>query len=427
MIFQPGAFGHRRLRMLSILCMGTLVSWWILQGEGRGQEALAAAAPPLGLQDCVNLGLQYQPALAAAQASLDAAQTAYQGAQNLRLAGLISKQVKIRRNQACWGITIADAGLQQAEWETRYAVTRNYFSIIHARNQQAVVDSVLDKLKGNRDNAKRIVDAGDPKSMVTQIDVDTLDLQIAFFEARRAEASVGIDRAGSALREAIGVGLDDTLTLNQQARLPDPVYQLDQRQLIAFALERRGEMVQANSAEQVTALEVDAQQRSRKLSVKTFAAGGDVHSKPIPQGVSNGEYRPGAIGLEMPVFMEGKKRDRVQRTRAYNDRAAAVVDKTEKLITLEVEASHQKWQEAIERIRRLEKTITLAKKIADNVTRRFNDKKATGEEVIKARTLEDQAQSQYNEALYNHALALAALERVTAGGYRPTYAAKRQP
>ena len=38
-----------------------------------------------------------------------------------------------------------------------------------------------------------------------------------------------------------------------------------------------------------------------------------------------------------------------------------------------------------------------------------------------ARTLDDQTQAQLNEALYHHALALAALERVTAGGFTPGY------
>jgi outer membrane protein TolC len=393
----------------------------------RGGEPVPAKAGVLSLDDCVNLGMQYQPALTAAQASLDAAEIGYQSLRNLRLIGRISKQMPIRRDQACWGITIADAGLQQAEWETRYAVTRNYFTIIHARNQQAVVDSVLEKLKQNRDNAKRMVDSGDPKSKVTQIDVDMLDYQIGLFEARRAEATVGIDRATSGLREAIGVSRDYPLVLGNHARLPDPVFKLDLNGMIALGLERRGEMIQANAAEQVTALEVSAQERSRKLKVETFAAGGDVHAKPIPQGVANGEYRPGAIGLEMPVFLVGKKWDRVERAQAFNDRAGAVVTKAQNLITLEVEAAYQKWQEADEKIRRLGKAIKLAEKLADIVTRRFNDKKASGEEVIRARTAVDQAQSQYNEALYNHALALAALERVTAGGFRPTYAAKRQP
>jgi len=46
--------------------------------------------------------------------------------------------------------------------------------------------------------------------------------------------------------------------------------------------------------------------------------------------------------------------------------------------------------------------------------------------MIRARTQADQVKALYNEALYNHALALAALERVTAGGYRPTYEARRK-
>jgi len=381
----------------------------------------------LSLQECVQLGLMYQPALTAAQASLDAAQTSYQSLQNLRLAGLISRDLPIRRQQACLGIQIAEAFLLQAEWETRYAVTRNYFSMIHARNQQAVADSVLVKLRQNRENAIRIVNAGDPKSPVTQIDVWNLDVQIKFLEARKAEATVGIERARSALREAMGVDKDFPLAPTPGARLPDPLHGLDREQLIALGLERRGEMTQASSAFQLTDLEISAQRTSRKVKVQTFTAAGDPHANPIPQGVANGEYRPGAIGLEFPPYLVGKRPDRIQRAEAFNDRAGAVITKTQNLITLEVDAAFQKWQEAILRLNSLESSSTLSKKVADNVTKRFNDKKATGEELIRARTLEDQAQSYYNEALYSHALALAALERVTAGGYRPSYAAKRQP
>ena len=57
--------------------------------------------------------------------------------------------------------------------------------------------------------------------------------------------------------------------------------------------------------------------------------------------------------------------------------------------------------------------------MAKNVEARFNDKaKASGEELIRARTQVDQANVTYNEAVYLHALGLAALERVTAGGFR---------
>jgi outer membrane protein TolC len=49
---------------------------------------------------------------------------------------------------------------------------------------------------------------------------------------------------------------------------------------------------------------------------------------------------------------------------------------------------------------------------------RFDQGATTGEDLIKARTQEDYAQAQYNEALFIHAVALATIERVTAGGYR---------
>jgi outer membrane protein TolC len=52
------------------------------------------------------------------------------------------------------------------------------------------------------------------------------------------------------------------------------------------------------------------------------------------------------------------------------------------------------------------------------VKNRFDEGKQTAEDYLRARTLQDQAQAQLNQATYEHALALAALERVTAGGYR---------
>ncbi len=102
------------------------------------------------------------------------------------------------------------------------------------------------------------------------------------------------------------------------------------------------------------------------------------------------------------------------------------MDKTQNLIVLEVEASYLKWKEALEKVKILSNVLAVAKTLAESVTKEFENKRATGEQLIKARTKEDQVKAQYNEALYNHALALAALERVTAGGYRPTYEARRK-
>jgi outer membrane protein TolC len=380
-------------------------------------ERLAAPAPKLGLEECISLALANQPALAAAQASLDAAVIGERALNNLRFGRLLAPDLPVRKEQACLGVTIASAGLQQAEWETRYAVRRTFYSVQYARMQKVVIDGAIRKIDDAHARAQKLVKLGDPEIKVTQIDVDILAVNREFFRTKQAEAGVGVDKATAALREAIGVDPYYPLEVTDEP-LPPLVKELNQRELIASALANRPELVQAATMNQVTDLEIAAQRRILfNPQTKTFAAAADIHAKPIPQGFANGDYRPGAIGPEMPVFLIGRRRDRVDRAAAFNDRAIAVVDKTENLIALEVRATLLKWLEASQNVFNLSQTPAMAQKVAENVQNRFNDGKATGEEYLRGRTLEDQARAMYNDALFQHALALAALERVTAGGY----------
>jgi outer membrane protein TolC len=411
----------RRKSSRFLVRFGVFLLSYLIWANATARADDAKQSGPLSLADCIDLGLDNQPAMAAAQASLDAAEANYEGVSKLRLFRFLSPDIPIRKKQAHLGVAIASAALGSAEWETRYAITRNFFSVIYAREQLEVVKSVVAKLQRARNKAAGLLKSGDPTIKVTKIDVDNLDINIAFYEAKQQEAEIGIKRAEAALREAMGVGRDFDLNL-ARASLPQPVKDLQLSELIDVALERRGEMAQASSVYQVTELEIAAQKRTIGPSAKTFAAAGDVHATPIPQGISNTEYRPGAIGIEMPTLLGGKKADRIQRARAFNARAAAVVDKTRNLITLEVEANYYKWQEALLKLQKLQKTLKLARDVGRSVEERLQSGNVTGEELIRAQTLEEQSRAQYNDALYMHALGLAGLERVTAGGYRPSYA-----
>jgi outer membrane protein TolC len=388
-----------------------------LQGGGQIVEKIAAPAPKLGLQECLDLGMQNQPALAAARASLAAAYSGERGVSGIRFGRLLAPDLPIRRQQACLGITIASAGLEQAEWETRYAVRRTYYSVQYARMQKAVTDSALEKIDQAHAQAKKLVKAGDPEFKVTTIDIKVLEINKEFLRTKQAEATVGVDKAIAALREAIGIGPDYPLDVAVEP-LPPLVKDLNKEELISVALSRRPELVQAATMNDVVSLEISAQQRIRfSPQAKTFASAADIHAKPIPQGVANGEYRPGAIGPEMPVYLVGRRNDRVARAADFNDRAIAVVDKTQNLIALEAAATYLKWLEAAQNVTNLSKTPEMAQEVVKDVQNRFNDGKASGEEYLRARTLEDQAKALYNDALFQHALALAALERVTAGGF----------
>jgi outer membrane protein TolC len=381
--------------------------------------APAAAPPPLTLDECLALTTNKQPALAAARASLAAAEDGRQALDNLPLfARALSRELPIRKEQACLGVTIANALLLQAEWEARYAVTRNFFSITYARMQLKLLTDVLEDLDKARKKTEKLLKAGNPDFKVTQLDLDLFDVNIDILKARQAEARVGVDRAFAALREAIGIGPDYPLDI-VHAELPPRVASLDRAALIQLALSNRGEIVQANAARTVTALEVDAQASHLfGLKVDTFGRAADIHAQPIPQGQANGEYRPGAIGLEMPNTLVGKRGDRVARASDLSQRATAVVDKAFNLVALETDSNYLKWLEARDRYDKLAGVLPKAQTLKVRSYKRLEDGNAPGAEYIQTATLVDQIQAQKNEQLYLHALALAALERVTAGGYR---------
>src|SRR5437016_1668330 len=87
---------------------------------------VAAAAPeqdaPLSLSACRAIALEKQPALAAHRASLAAAQARYRAIEHLGLTAIIAHDMPYRRKQAAISVSIAEAAVNQAEWETAYAV-----------------------------------------------------------------------------------------------------------------------------------------------------------------------------------------------------------------------------------------------------------------------------------------------------------------
>lgn len=394
-------------------------------------EPQAKAAPAevrvLSLAECVQIALEKQPALAAYRASLAAAQAQEQALQDLKLAGIISHDLPIRRKQAALGVTVAAAGLKQAEWDTIYAVTRNYFTVLFGQAQQKVAQEAVDNLRATRDTAKSIMEApeGDKKNRdqkergrrieVRQSDVDRIDTYQLLAEARKLDADRGVDRALAALREAMGVDCDFPCFL-PKGTLPLPQVEIDCCQVVDFALARRGELIQAINVAEVTALEIEAQAATCLPVSRTFASVVDVHVRPIPQEVHDGEYRPGAVGVEMPPNLVGKKHDRVARATDFDARAHAVVDKTRGLIILESKDVFLRWQQASGKIPKARDARSKANTLFTDAQKDLAEGTIAVKDQLDTIVLKVQAQVTYNEEVYRQLLALADLQRVTGGG-----------
>src|SRR5262249_45657067 len=150
-------------------------------------------------------------ALAAHRASLASANTLARGLCSLKQPPLIARSLPIRRQQACLGITIHQAGLDQAQAETVYAVTRLYFTVLFARAQKQVVDQQIKRLQFYQ----KVVKGGQRREF-TQIAVDKITLHLSLAQTQLTEATQGEKRALAALAEAIGFDSCTCFTVPEQ-------------------------------------------------------------------------------------------------------------------------------------------------------------------------------------------------------------------
>jgi outer membrane protein TolC len=385
-----------------------------------GESDRPAAPPVYGLNDCIQLALDQQPALAAQRASLASANTQAKGINSLIQPPVIGASLPIRRKQACLGVQIARAGLDQAQWETVYAVTRMYFTVLFARAQGAVVKEQITRLQFYHDRVSELVKSGATREF-TSVTVDKITMHLRLADARLIQAEQSEKRATAALAEAIGLEPGHCFVVPDD-HLPTPEVAPCCDDIVALALARRGEMVQVTTASRIVELEIGAQCKSCWPVAKTFAAAVDIHARPVPQGHANREYWPGATGLEMPTHFAGPRWARVQRAHDLSARAAAVVDKTRNLIVLETEDAYLKWQEAARKIPDARQAVDSGRRVIEAARAGLGPVAGTRvEDILTSEGDFARAQAAYNEALYEQAIELAAIQRVTAGGFDPGF------
>ncbi len=378
-------------------------------------EPAVAPAGPLDLAQLLELAWSLQPRLAAQRASLAAAEDGKRALDSLHFPATLVPEIPVRRKQAALGVRAAAAGLDSAERRTTFAVTRTYYTVVYAREQERLTRGVVDRLSTIRKAAQQQLEAG--AAGVTSADIDRALVYLRLAEARRVQATKGVRRALAALREAIGLapGALPELAL---APLTEPAARPKEPEIVAAALERRGDLIQAILFAEIVCLEVEAQSTTVHQQMQTFAAGADIHARQVPVGIHNDEYRPGAVPPEMPGLLAGPRPERIQHAQELHARAVAMANTARNLIALEAEDAYLRWEEAAEQADRAREAADAGDKLAEGLNRDFIAQlKVRMDDVINARVLASQARSQYNEYVYREILALADLERITAGGF----------
>lgn len=400
---------------------------------GQAPAADPTAPVVLDLPLSLHTAQDLQPSVRAARASLASAQTQARTLEGMGVvAWLKNHDLPVRKKQACLGVTAATGNLSAVEAETNYAVTRTYLSVQYARAQRQVAGDVSKELEFYQKQVKQAVEGKEEKDKDKDKDkvkpaprewttstVDKLTIYRRLAENKLTEAERGVEQATAGLREAIGLDPCTPVTVMDSPLSEPQKVELCREEIVSLALDRRGEVVQASALAEIACLEIDAQGKECLPGVvRTFAAAADIHAKVLPATVANGEYRPGALAPEMPVYLVGSKSDRQQRARELAQRNQAVADKTRNLVALDATNAYLKYQEALKKVEQSRDAKIAGERLAKNTRADFRaDQKVRIDDVLTNEILAAQGQSAYNEAVLLLNIALADLERATAGGF----------
>ncbi|HEX3149768.1 MAG TPA: TolC family protein [Gemmataceae bacterium] len=373
------------------------------------------------LGDALAIARQKHPQLDAMRARVSAALIGQRGVgEAKRMVGFITPEIDVRVQQSDLGIRAAMAEYAQAQFEVEYAVIHCYYRVVFVREQTRVANDLVEHLQENLESVRKIVAGKGGVKGVTKNTEDTLEVAVAQAKTRQNQAIFGIERARAALREAMG--LEPGMRVDAADEwLPEVNAELDRDTIIAHAITRRGEVTLALIGADVTRLEACAQWAKRfNMTADTFASGSDIHSRAIPAAERDPDYKPGAIGPDMPTKLVGNRQTRKDAAEAYATKAEAAAVQARSLVCLEAESAYVRWAEAARNVAVNRKGVEKSKSLVD----RERDAAGVDKNYEKALQNEITASLQrktLNDALYEQISALANLERCTAGGVKVNF------
>lgn len=362
------------------------------------------------------------PQLDALRASMNAALLKGRGLGEVnRLIGFLSPDMDSREKQSSLGLKAAMAEYDQAQHEVTYAVIRCYFTIVYAREQTKVARDLVDQLDGNLEYVRRIVEGKDGVKGINANTLSTLQVAVGTAREKLVQAETGAEMGREALREAMGLEPLARVDAADEVLPEITADKMTRDVVIAHAVTRRGEVQLSEIGAEVSRLEVCAQwSRRMNLMATTYANAADIHARPIPGPMREPDYKPGMIGPEMPDRLVGNRSTRVATAEQYAVRSRAAAAQARSLVGLEAAVGYARWEESTRSIKIAKEAAKAGRTLIDRL-REAAGAAISKEETIQAEVSSTLAFAALNKAKYDRIVALANLERITAGGVRVNF------
>ncbi len=416
-----------------------------------GALGLAAAEPALSLDDCLALAATGQPALAAAQAGVNAAAGAVGEARapnrpqvdlsagyhrwqkraflpsGLSLPGRAVPDLIGPLNDWTGGVTgrytlfdfgerganleaaLARRAAAEAEADTtradvRWTVQAAFFGLAAAQELAAVAAQNLARTERHL----RMVEARRQAGAVSPADVLRLEAEVAAARLQVISAQSQVRVAGGRLNTTMGRAAETPVAIAPPAVVPPPARE-DLGAAVEHALARRPELQSA--AKRVAAAQAGVQgaRAARAAKVRADAAYGWNDSAWTPE---TREWQAG-VSVELPVFDGGTRQSRISRTRAELAREEALLENRRLQVRQEVWTALTEVERTWGSIAANEASVKASAESLRVTQERYENGAAVVTDLLDTQTALTRAEAGLAAARWDYLTARAAYDRAT--------------
>jgi len=300
------------------------------------------------------------------------------------------------------GLDSSRADLADVEEQVVFAATLAYYDLLKTMRNREVAAERVRQFAQHLEQAQGFFQAGiKPRYDVTRAEVD---LSNARLDLTRAENSRELARV--ALNNAMG--LSEAPPYEVEDDLGLRLFELPLESALAKAEEGRADLKALLLKKRLAAQELLlAGKGSRPTLAGNAGAGYSGENFPLDEGWNVG------VALSFPIFNGHQTRYRVEEARAGLNRLTANENSLRLAIGREVRQSYLMLQEAAERVRASELILRQAEENHELATGRYRAGVGNPVELADADAILVNARTGHIQALYDHRLSVAAMERAT--------------
>jgi outer membrane protein TolC len=312
--------------------------------------------------------------------------------------------------QANYNLMSTKESIRQSRQDTVFNVKKAFYGCLLARKFVDVAEEAVTLAEKHLKNVRSLYEVG----MASKFDLLRSEVQLANLKPQLIRAKNGLNSAELGLKTLLGLDLNRPVEV--RGELSYQAFEANLDANVAQALANRPELNQLRYQRQMAA---EVLKMARAAYLPTVAIGGAYNywANQFNFGRNNWEsfYQVNLV-LSVPIFNGFANSAKVGETKAMLKQLDYSQKGLSEMVKFEVQEAILNLQQAKESLLSQEKNVEQAQEAVRIAELNYSEGLATNLDVSSALVALSQARTNYSQALYDYALALAQLEKAIGAG-----------